>query len=148
MRQQLSIAMGFTELCGLYKEWPLFEIIYWKITGVDSSQLAMSLSSAWHHRWAYAEQIACHKIEVFVEAVAVVYSRILVQFDKKDIEHDLDDKIKSVRGSYDIKVEKKNRLMIVFYSPCLQREQGMRAIPMDGKSGKIITNHSKITFEK
>ena len=47
----------------------------------------------------------------------------------------------------DIKVEKKNRLVIVFYSPWLQREQLMRAIPMEGKSGKMITNHSKNTLK-
>ena len=47
----------------------------------------------------------------------------------------------------DIKVEKKNRLVIVFYSPWLQQEQLMRAIPIEGKSGKIITNHSKITLK-
>ena len=47
----------------------------------------------------------------------------------------------------DIKVEKKNRLVIVFYSPWLQREQLMRAIPMEGKSGKIITNPSKYTLK-
>ena len=72
-----------------------------KITGVDSSQLAMSLSSAWRHRRALAEQLACHEIEAIVEAVAEVDSRILVQFDKEEIEHDLDGKVKSVSGSYD-----------------------------------------------
>ena len=72
-----------------------------KITGVDSSQLAMSLSSAWPHHRAQAEQLGCHKIEAFVEAVAEADSRILVQFDEKEIEHDLDGKVKSVSGSYD-----------------------------------------------
>ena len=72
-----------------------------KITGVDSSQLAMSLSSAWRHRRAQAEQLGCHEIEAFVEAVAEADSRILVQFDEKEIEHDLDGKVKSVSGSYD-----------------------------------------------
>ena len=61
----------------------------------------MSLSSAWRHRRAQAEQLGCHEIEAFVEAVAEVDSRILVQFDEKEIEHDLDGKVKSVSGSYD-----------------------------------------------
>ena len=61
----------------------------------------MSLSSAWRHCRAQAEQLGCHEIEAFVEAVAEADSRILVQFDEKEIEHDLDGKVKSVSGSYD-----------------------------------------------
>ena len=37
-----------------------------------------------------------------------------------------------------LKVEKKSRLVVVFYSPWLQREQLICAIPMEGKTGKLI----------
>ena len=55
------------------------------ITGVDSTMLELSLSSAWRYRRADAEQVASAEITSFMEAVKQSGTRIVVQFDGKKI---------------------------------------------------------------
>ena len=62
-------------------------------TGVDSTQLEMSLSTAWQHRRSGAEHLAATEISSFMEAVQESATRILVQFDEKDLEQDIDGKV-------------------------------------------------------
>ena len=63
------------------------------ITGVDSTMLELSLSSAWRYRRADAEQVASAEITSFMEAVKQSGTRIVVQFDEKEIEHDIGGKV-------------------------------------------------------
>ena len=97
------------------------------VTGVDSTRLTMSLGTAWRHRRSEAEEVAAQEIASFVEAVEESDTKILVQFDEKEIEED-------IAG----KVVKKSRLVVVFSSSWLQREQLMYAIPLHGKTGKFV----------
>ena len=62
-------------------------------TGVDSTQLEMSLSTAWRHRRSEAEHLAATEISSFMEAVQESATRILVQFDEKELEQDIDGKV-------------------------------------------------------
>ena len=96
------------------------------VTGVDSTRLTMSLATAWRHRRCQAEEVAAQEIASFVEAVEESHTKVLVQFDEKEIEEDLDGK-----------VVKTSRLLVVFSSPWLQKEQLMSAIPLHGKTGKF-----------
>ena len=68
--------------------------------------------------------MAAQGIASFPEAVEESGTKILVQFDKKEIEED-------IAG----KVVKKSRLVVVFSSPWLQRDRLMRAILLHGKTG-------------
>ena len=97
------------------------------VTGVDTTRLTMSLATAWRHRRSEAEEVAAQEIASFLEAVEESGTKILVQFDEKEIEED-------IAG----KVVKKSRLVVVFSSPWLQREQLMYAIPLHGKTGKFV----------
>ena len=63
------------------------------MAGVDSTRLEMSLSTAWRHRRSEAEQIAAEEISSFVEAVKESKTKIMVQFDEKELEHDFDGKV-------------------------------------------------------
>ena len=62
-------------------------------TGVDSTQLEMSLSTAWRHRRSEAEHLAATEISSFMEAVQESATRILVQFDEKELEQDIVGKV-------------------------------------------------------
>ena len=62
-------------------------------TGVDSTQLEMSLSTAWRHRRSEAEHLAATEISSFMEAVQESATRILVQFDEKELEQDIEGKV-------------------------------------------------------
>ena len=62
-------------------------------TGVDSTQLEMSLSTAWRHRRSEAEHLAATEISSLMEAVQESATRILVQFDEKELEQDIDGKV-------------------------------------------------------
>ena len=53
----------------------------------------MSVSTAWRHRRSDAEQVSSDEITSFMESVEESGTRILVQFDEKDLEHDLDGKV-------------------------------------------------------
>ena len=97
------------------------------LTGVDSTRLTMSLATAWRHRRSEAEEVAAEEIASFLEAVQESGTKILVQFDEKECEED-------IAG----KVVKRRRLVAVFSSPWLQREQLMCAIPLHGKTGEFV----------
>ena len=90
MRQQLAMTMGFAELCGELKHMGCFSrhinimshsVLNSLYTGVDSTQLEMSLSTAWRHRRSDAEHLAATEISSCMEAVQELGTRILVQFD-------------------------------------------------------------------
>ena len=90
MRQQLAMTMGFAELCGELKHMGCFSrhinimshsVLNSLYTGVDSTQLEMSLSTAWQHRRSGAEHLAATEISSCMEAVQELGPRILVQFD-------------------------------------------------------------------
>ena len=95
--------------------------------GVDSTTLEMSLSTAWRDRRAVTEEIAGDEIAAFFDQVQESGDRILVQFDEKEVEEDIDGKL-----------VKRIRLAVVFSSPWLQLEQLICAIPIDSKSGIIL----------
>ena len=93
------MTMGFAELCGELKHMGCFSrhinimshsVLNSLYTGVDSTQLEMSLSTAWRHRRSEAEHLAATEISSFMEAVQESATRILVQFDEKDLEQDID----------------------------------------------------------
>ena len=54
-------------------------------TGVDSTTLEMSLSTAWRDRRALTEQLAGAEIDAFFAQVQESGDRILVQFDEKEL---------------------------------------------------------------
>ena len=103
------------------------------------TQLEMSLSTAWRHRRSEAEHLAATEISSFMEAVQESATRILVQFDEKDLEQDIDGKVIEIENQ-SLKeparqVLKQIRLVVVFTSPWLNREQLISAIPLEGKTG-------------
>ena len=53
----------------------------------------MSLSTAWRHRRSEAEHLAATEISSFMEAVQESATRILVQFDEKELEQDIVGKV-------------------------------------------------------
>ena len=57
------------------------------------TQLEMSLSTAWRHRRSEAEHMAATEISSFMEAVQESATRILVQFDEKELEQDIEGKV-------------------------------------------------------
>ena len=96
-------------------------------TGVDSTTLEMSLSTAWRDRRALTEQLASAEIDAFFAQVQESGDRILVQFDEKELEEDIDGKL-----------VKRVRLAVVFASPWLKLEQLICVIPMDCKTGILL----------
>ena len=96
-------------------------------TGVDSTTLEMSLSTAWRDRRALTEQLASAEIDAFFAQVQESGDRILVQFDEKELEEDIDGKL-----------VKRVRLAVVFSSPWLKLEQLICVIPMDCKTGILL----------
>ena len=96
-------------------------------TGVDSTTLKMSLSTAWRDMRSGAEQLAGEEIAAFFAQVQESGDRILVQFDEKELEEDLDGKL-----------VKRVRLAVVFCSPWLKLEQLICVIPMDCKTGILL----------
>ena len=98
-------------------------------TGVDSKSttLEMSLSTAWRDRQSGAEQLAGEEIAAFFAQVQESGDRILVQFDEKELEEDIDGKL-----------VKRVRLAVVFCSPWLKLEQLICVIPMDCKTGILL----------
>ena len=88
-------------------------------TGVDSTTLEMSLSTAWRDRRSGAEQLAGEEIASFFAQVQESGDRILVQFDEKELEEDIDGKL-----------VKRVRLAVVFCSPWLKLEHPICVIPM------------------
>ena len=56
------------------------------LSGVDSTRLPMSLSTAWRDRRSQAEFIAEEEIESFFCAVQDSGDRVLVQFNEKELE--------------------------------------------------------------
>ena len=99
------------------------------LSGVDSTRLPMSLSTAWRDRRSQAEFIAEEEIESFFCAVQDSGDRVLVQFDEKELEEDIDGK-----------VVKRSRLAVVFSSPWLQREQLVSVLPLESKTGTLPLN--------
>ena len=87
----------------------------------------MSLSTAWRDRRAVTEGLAGEEIAAFFDQVQESGDRILVQFDEKEVEEDIDGKL-----------VKRNRLAVVFSSPWLKLEQLICAIPLDSKTGIIL----------
>ena len=61
--------------------------------GVAADELEMSLSTAWRHRRSQAEDIAHQEIASFVEKVEESKMPIVVQFDEKELEEDIDGKV-------------------------------------------------------
>ena len=98
-------------------------------TGVDSKSttLEMSLSTAWRDRRSGAEQLAGEEIASFFAQVQESGDRILVQFDEKELEEDIDGKL-----------VKRVRLAVVFCSPWLKLEQLICVIPKDCKTGILL----------
>ena len=98
-------------------------------TGVDSKSttLEMSLSTAWRDRRSGAEQLAGEEIAAFFAQVQESGDRILVQFDEKELEEDIDGKL-----------VKRVRLAVVFCSSWLKLEQLICVIPMDCKTGILL----------
>ena len=68
----------------------------------------MSLSSTWRDRRSQAEFLAEEEIDGFFRAVQESGDRILVQFDEKELEEDIEGK-----------VVKRSRLVVVVSSPWL-----------------------------
>ena len=89
----------------------------------------MSLSTAWRDRRSQAEFIAEEEIESFFCAVQDSGDRVLVQFDEKELEEDIDGK-----------VVKRSRLAVVLSSPWLQREQLVSVLPLESKTGTLPLN--------
>lgn len=87
----------------------------------------MSLSTAWRERRSGAEQLAAEEIAAFFAQVKESGDRILVQFDEKELEEDMDGKL-----------VKRVRLAVVFCSPWLKLEQLICVIPMDCKTGILL----------
>ena len=93
MRQQLAVTMGFVELSGELRH--ILRLFTLNVPGVDSTRLEMSLSTAWRTRRSDAEQVSSDEITSFMESVEQSGSKILVQFDEKDLEHDIDGKVQN-----------------------------------------------------
>ena len=84
--------------------------------------------------------MAATEISSFMEAVQESATRILVQFDEKELEQDIEGKVieienQSLKFEPDRQVLKQIRLVVVFTSPWLNREQLISAIPLEGKTG-------------
>ena len=89
----------------------------------------MSLSTVWRDRRSQAEFTAEEEIESFFSAVQESGDRVLVQFDDKELEEDIDGK-----------VVKRSRLAVVLSSPWLQREQLVSVLPLESKTGTLLLN--------
>ena len=97
----------------------------------------MSLSSTWRDRRSQAEFLAEEEIDGVFRAVQESGDRILVQFDEKELEEDIEGK-----------VVKRSRLVVVVSSPWLQREQLVSVLPLESKTGALSLNNTnmKSTF--
>ena len=119
MRDQLLAAVGVYEILGL-----------------DSSEMDLSLSSAWRLRVNHAQETSESSLNSMAEEVKRKNGKVFVHFDEVEVEQDLS----GVR-------KKQARLAVLVSSPVLDKaDQLISAVPLDSKSGADVAEAVYLTL--
>ena len=102
-------------------------VAFYELVGIDSTEMDLSLSSAWRHRRQDEEIIANEQLDKVKKEIKDKDIKIVLQFDEKELEEDIAGEVK-----------KMSRLVVMITAPFLERDQFLAAIPLEGKSGAAI----------
>ena len=102
-------------------------VAFYELVGINSTEMDLSLSSAWRHRRKDEEIIANEQINKVKKDIEEKDIKIVLQFDEKELEEDISGEVKKV-----------SRMVVMITSPFLERDQFLAAIPLEGKTGAAI----------
>ena len=105
-------------------------VAVYKILGIDSTKMNLSLASTWQQRRRHASEVASDTLEEAVREIKEENFKVFVHFDEVEVTQDMDG----------IK-EKKTRMVILLSSPAMAvGEQLLCVLPMEDKSGAAIAD--------